>query len=57
MAWEAVLVGVSVAERRHDTATRIRSIGVAGLQLRGSVYCHHGRKHGGVQADLVLATT
>jgi hypothetical protein len=26
----------------------------AGLQFRGSVHYHHGRKHGSVQADMVL---
>jgi hypothetical protein len=26
----------------------------AGLQFRDSVHCHHGGKHGGMQADMVL---
>jgi hypothetical protein len=26
----------------------------AGIQFRGLVLCHHGRKHGGTQADMVL---
>ena len=26
----------------------------AGLQSRGSVHYHHGRRHGGMQADMVL---
>jgi hypothetical protein len=25
----------------------------AGLQFRGLVHCHRGRKHGSVQADMV----
>ena len=26
----------------------------AGVQFRGLVHCHHGGKHGGMQADMVL---
>jgi hypothetical protein len=26
----------------------------AGLQFRGLVHCHHDRKHGSLQADMVL---
>lgn len=26
----------------------------AGLQFRGVVHCHHGRKHGGRQEDMVM---
>ena len=29
----------------------------AGLQFRGLVHYHYGRKHGGVQADMVLEKT
>ena len=28
-----------------------------GLQFRGLVYCHHGRKHGGMQADVVAESS
>ena len=37
------------------TATLMRKhlIG-AGLQFRGLVHCHHGGKHGSVQAGMVL---
>jgi hypothetical protein len=26
----------------------------AGLEFRGLIHYHHGRKHGGMQADMVL---
>jgi hypothetical protein len=30
------------------------SLGLACIQFRGVVHCHHGRKHGSMQADMVL---
>jgi hypothetical protein len=36
------------------TLTRKYLIG-ADLQFRGIVHCHHGRKNGGMQTDMVLA--
>jgi hypothetical protein len=47
-------------KRHHDhpnfylkTKTQKHFIG-DGLQFRGLVHSHHGRKHGGMQADMVL---
>ena len=42
--------------RRHDCGKSYKGTHLigAGLQLRGSVHCQHGRKHGDVQADTVL---
>ena len=49
-----VLIRVSIAvKRHHDHGNSYKGkhfIG-AGLQFRGSVYYHHGRKLGGMQAD------
>ena len=38
----------------HDNSYKGKHLIGAGLQFRGLVYYHHGRKHGGVQADMVL---
>jgi hypothetical protein len=46
-------------ERHHNHGNsyqRKHLIG-AGLQFRGLVHYHYGRKHGGVQADMVLEKT
>ena len=43
-------------KRHHDQGNSYKGkhlIG-AGLQFRGSVHYHHGRKHGSIQADMVL---
>ena len=53
----AVLVRASIAvKRRHDHGNSYKGkhfIG-AGLQFRGLVHCHHGRKRGSIQADIWL---
>lgn len=36
------------------TLTKVKHFIGVGLQFRGSVHCHHGRKHGSVQAAMVL---
>jgi hypothetical protein len=39
------------------TATLIKeniSLGLAYLQFRGLIHYHHGRKHGGMQTDMML---
>jgi hypothetical protein len=44
---------------RRDTMTKVTlikdniSLGLA-CSIRGSVHYHHGRKHGSIQADMVL---
>jgi hypothetical protein len=51
-----VCLGVSIAVKRHDQGNTYKGqylIG-AGLHFRGSVYYHHGGKHGSMQADMVL---
>lgn len=51
-----VFWGFTTVKRRHDPSNAYKGkllIGVD-LQFRGSVHHHHGRKHGGVQADTVL---
>ena len=54
---QGVLVRVSTAvKRHHDHGNSYKGkhfIG-AGLQFRGLVHYHHGRKHGGMQVDIVL---
>jgi len=53
----AVLGRVSIAvKRHHDQGNSIKDNVELGLayQFRGSVHCHHGRKQGNVQADMVL---
>ena len=51
------LVKVSLALKRHhdrwNSYKGKHSIG-DGLQFRGLIHCHHSRKHGGMQADMVL---
>jgi hypothetical protein len=42
------------AKRHHGNSYKGKHLIGAGLQFRGLVYYHHGRKHGGVQADMVL---
>lgn len=54
---DIVLVRVSIAvERPHDQGNSYNGehlIG-GGFRFWGSVHCHHGRKHGSIQADMVL---
>jgi hypothetical protein len=48
---------VSIAvKRHHDHCSSYKEkhlIGV-GLQFRNLIHCHNGRKHGSMQADMVL---
>ena len=49
-------LGFIVVKRHHDHGNSYKGkhlIG-AGLQLRDLVHCHHGGKHGGMQADMGL---
>ena len=39
--------------RDHGNSYKGRHLIGAGLQLRGLVHDHHGRKHGSMQADMV----
>jgi hypothetical protein len=43
-------------KRCHDGGNPLKGKHVIGdgLQFRGLVQYHHGRKHGGMQADMVL---
>jgi hypothetical protein len=51
----AVLVRVSIAvKRHHDHSNSYKGRHLIGSEFRGLVHCHHGRKHGRVQADMVL---
>ena len=57
MIKNAVIVRVSIAVKRchdHSNSYKGKHLTGAGLQFRGLVHCHHGRKHGGTQADMVL---
>ena len=38
----------------HGNSYKGKHLIGAGLQFRGSVHCHHGGKHGSMQADVVL---
>ena len=38
----------------HGNSYKGKHFTGAGLQFRGLVYYHYGRKHGGMQADMVL---
>ena len=52
-----VLVRVSIAVKRHhdhSNSYKGKHLTGAGLQFRDLVNYHHGRKHSGVQADVVL---
>ena len=50
----------SIAVRRHhdhgDSYKGNHLIEVVAYSFRGSVHYHHGREHGGMQADVVLET-
>jgi hypothetical protein len=53
----SVLVRVSIAVKRHygqGNSFRGLHLNGAGLQFKGSVHYHHGRKHDRVQAGMVL---
>ena len=42
-------------KKHHDHSSSYKGhLTGAGLQFRGLVHYHHGRKHGSVQADMVL---
>ena len=45
-------------KRHHDHGNFYKGhlIEVACLEFRGSVHYHHGREHGGMQIDMLLAT-
>ena len=45
-----------MAKRYHDHGNSYKGEHLieAGLQFRGLVYYHRGRKHGGTQVDMVL---
>ena len=48
-------IRISIAvKRHHDHSNSYKEFIGAGLQFRGLVHYHHGRKHGGTQADVVL---
>ena len=51
-----VMVSVHRSKTLMNTSTFIKDSIYLGLaySFRGSVYYHHGRKHGSVQADMVL---
>jgi hypothetical protein len=52
-----ILVRVSIAVKRHYDHSNLIKENVylePGLQSRALVHYHHGRKHGGLQADMVL---
>jgi hypothetical protein len=54
----SVFVRVSIAVRRHQdhrNSHKGKYLIGAGLQFRGSVHCHHGRKQRSAQGDVVLA--
>ena len=51
-----VSLGSIAVKRHHDHSNSYKGkhlIG-PGLQVQSLVHCHHGGKHGGMQADLVL---
>lgn len=53
----AVLVKASIAVKRHDdhrNALEGKHFIGAGSQFRGLILDHHGGKHRGVQADMML---
>jgi hypothetical protein len=37
----------------HSNSYKRKCLIQACLQFRGSIHCYHGRKHGGMQADMV----
>jgi hypothetical protein len=52
-----VLIRVTIAVKRHCShrnSYKGRYLIGAGLQFRGLVHYHHGRKHGSLQSDMVL---
>jgi hypothetical protein len=52
-----VLIRVSLSVKRHhnhDNSHKGKYLIEAVLQFRSLVHCHHGRKNGGTQADVVL---
>ena len=52
-----VLVRVSIAVMRrhgHSNSYKGKYLTETGLQSGGLVHCHHGRKHGSMQVDMVL---
>ena len=52
-----VSASCSISLKRHrdqDNSYKGECLIRAGLQFRGLVHYHHGRKHGSVQADMVL---
>ena len=54
---DGVLVRVSIAVKRHqDPGNSYKGKHLIGLayRFRGSIHYHHGRDHGGMQADMVL---
>ena len=47
----------SIVVKKHHNPSKFykrKHLIVAGLQFRGSVHYHHGRKHGSMLADMVL---
>ncbi|MEJ1269378.1 salvador family WW domain containing 1 [Cricetulus griseus] len=48
------VIVVPVAVKKHHDLIKESILTGAGLQSRGLVHYHHGRKHDGVQADMVL---
>jgi hypothetical protein len=51
---ESLPVRFFFAVKRYHNSYKEKHLTGAGLQLRDLVHCCHGRKHGGVQADMVL---
>ena len=55
--WKIVLVRVPIIVKRHHgrgNSYKEKHLTGAHSQLRGLVSYHHGRKRGGMQADMVL---
>ena len=51
LTYTSVLGGVSIAVKSYHAHGTYKG---KRLQFRGSVHYHHGREHGGMQADMVL---
>ena len=52
-----ILVKVSITVKRHkdhSNSYKRKCFIVAGLRFGGLIHYHYNRKHGGIQADLVL---
>jgi hypothetical protein len=48
---------ISIAVKRHHehgNSYKGKHLIGAGLQFRGLVHYHHGRKHGSIQSDMML---